>query len=208
MNELCSLPGEADINRLSLKLLQDYYQHNLTPYSYEFELPGNATVNVSFPPAQFCHLLAIEKIMTLEYTNTRRSKHYKGLRGYNNIEQLNLTLNNLNQTPQRPHFRRNENKFLYFHLMHKVIEKPILIDYDPAKVTPTSRIDADFLFHDVLSDTYLHLGVVKKNNSINDYVPRSWFIQPKGDIHIDKFINGQTQIAFKTLHKKEITLPN
>lgn len=202
------LSGVADIHKLSLKLLQDYYKVHLMPYTYKFELSGQTTINLNFPKAQFCHLLAIEKIMTLQYTQTKHAKKYKGTKGYENIENLILTFDSLNKGLHRSYFRRNENKFLFFHLLHKLIEKPVLIDYEPSIVNPSSKIEADFVFYDVISDNYIHLGVVRKNKFANEYVPRSWFIQPKGDKFIDKFVNGQNQINFKKMQKTEIVLPS
>lgn len=207
MDELCSLSGESDIHKLSLKLLQDYYKTNLMPYTYEFELPGDTTIKLNFPKAQFCHLLAIEKIMTLQGKKMKNVKNYKGLKGYNNIENLLLTLDNLNTKPHKSYFRKSENKFLYFHLLHKLIEKPILLDFDQSKVNPSTFIQADLLFYDVMSENYIHLGVINPKKSENNYVPCSFFVEPKGSPCIDKYTDGQAEIIFKTSHKKEILLP-
>jgi hypothetical protein len=208
IDELCGLSDVADIHKLSLKLLQDYYKIHLMPYNYKFELPGEKTINLSFPKAQFCHLLAIEKIMTLQSKNKKNAKNYKGLRGYESIENLTITFDTLKKGPHRSFFIRNENKFVHFHLLHKLIERPTIINYDSSIVTPSTRIEADFVFYDVVSGSYIHLGVVKQNNSLNQYVPRSLFVESKGSKHVDKFVKGQALVNFEKKHKTEIIVPN
>jgi len=206
LEQLNSLSGVTDIHRLSLKLLLDYYEHNLMPYVYEFEIPNNPSIILTFPKAQFCHLLAIEKIMTLHNQNNKNVKQYKGIRGYQNIQNQKITLDIFRKKPHMSIFSKNENKFIYFHLLHKLIEKPKLINYDQTKVTPSTRIDADFVFYDVMSDNYIHLGVVRTGISGNNYVPRSWFIEPKGEPFIDKFVKRQDQIIFTKISKYGATV--
>jgi hypothetical protein len=205
IDSLDALPHAADIRQLSLKLLLEYYEQKLSPYIYQYEVPGKPTIELTFPKAQFCHLLAIEKIMTANKQMRRNSKNYRGILGYENIKNNIITFEIFRNKPYRGTFFRNKNKFTYFHLLPKVIENPILIDFDSSKVDPSTKISADLVFYNVVSGDYLHLAVVKTEEAGNRYRPRSWFIQSKSDPHIDKFIVDQQKITISKISKEIIT---
>lgn len=83
---LMSLFNMEKYMKYDLLVLQKFYIENLSNHSFVFETSVGKIV-IKFDKANFCHLLG------LHYFN----KNYKGIKGWNDIEQKNITHSKLKQ---------------------------------------------------------------------------------------------------------------
>jgi hypothetical protein len=207
VDTLALVSESIKINEISLKLLLDYYEFHLTPYIFKFEVEQMPTIELTFPPAQFCHLLGIEKIMAAGRKHFKDAKEYKGLLGYEKIKNGTLTLETLKKQPHKEFFGKNKRKFTHFHLIPDLLESPELIKFDRSKVNPPTEIEADIVFYNQITNYYLHLGVVKTNEKGNRFVPKSFFVHSKsGASDADRFVVNQDQIKLTQMTKEKLEI--
>lgn len=201
---------KPDITDLSLDLLREYYETYLHPYIYKFEIKNeraksSRTIELRFDKENFCHLLAVEKIM--KYTvNKDDLKQYKGEAGWNNIVNGTITLNLLKKKETKKRFNDNKAKYVFFYLIPKLIESPKAVLYDASKVDGNTQIDCEILFYNNVQKAYVHLGI-EFNEKAGYYRPRTFFVEkitPKKNG--TKYIEHQTEITVTRLDKVEITV--
>ncbi|WP_162932899.1 PBECR4 domain-containing protein [Brevibacillus laterosporus] len=207
VNSLASVNESVKISEISLELLLNYYEFSLTPYIFKYEVEGMPTIELTFPPAQFCHLLAIEKIMTANRKNFKNAREYRGLLGYEKIKNCSITLETLKKPPYNEQFGRNKRKFTNFHLIPNLLEQPELIKFDGSKVNPSTEIRADIVFYNQITNYYLHLGIIKTKEEGNKFVAKSFFVHSKsGTSDGNKFIVNQEKIIITKIIKEKIEI--
>jgi hypothetical protein len=74
------------IDKISLKLLLDYYDTYLAPYEYTYELidgETERTIQLRLDPHRLCHLLGVETVTKAKYSRSfRKRAEYKDHEGY------------------------------------------------------------------------------------------------------------------------------
>ncbi len=183
------------IDQLSLKLLQEYYDHYLYPNKYRFELENSNVMELVFDKENLCHLLGIETIVKRAIPESQHA-NYKGIKGYHNITNETITLEILKRIDKKM-FNSGKDKFIFFFWLHKLVQAPnLLLEY---QATSSTRIICDFMLYDTGIDVIAHLGLVKREEY---YYPRSFFIERISlNNNGEKFITGQTQLKVATTTK-------
>lgn len=183
------------IDQLTVKLLQEYYDHYLYPNKYRYELDDKNVVELVFNKENLCHLLGIETIIQ-KAVPMNQHVNYKGMRGYDNITNGTITFETLKHMDKK-RFKSGKDKFVFFFWLHKLVESPnLLLEY--RSITST-QIVCDFMLYDTDAYVIAHLGVTKDREL---YYPRSFLIERiNHNNNGEKFITGLTKIKVVTSAK-------
>ncbi|AND37816.1 hypothetical protein A361_01105 [Cytobacillus oceanisediminis 2691] len=128
IHQLYNLAQSPKINEISLSLLCDFYDSYLNPYTFQYRVldtsgdkPITFTVNLKFDKENFCHLLAIEKIVQ-RVKNSTELKQFKSLDGWNNVKNGTITIPSLRQKPTKKVFNNNKDKYVFFYILPKLLD--------------------------------------------------------------------------------------
>ena len=164
----------------------------------------NAVINfeLRFDPERLCHLLGIESIARgqVKYNQLRE---YKGKKGWDNIENGTVDFKRL-KTLNKKKFQSVKAKFVYFYLIPDLIEKPLAVKFDGAKVEPLVRIESEVLFYSIYENAVIHLGI-DKDDKEDFYFPRTVFVEKLGDDNVED-IYTVNQIKIDVEKKERIIL--
>ncbi|EPC8419177.1 hypothetical protein EXW45_23845 [Bacillus wiedmannii] len=181
--DLYGLTTNPRINEISLELLCKFYEKYLNPYIFQYEIiddsgekPIASTIELRFDKENFCHLLAIEKIVE-RVKNKQEIEGFKGEEGWNNVKSGEITLSSLRGRPTKKKFDSNKDKYVFFYIIPKLVDKPKAVLYDKEKVRGNvTNIDCEILFHDQQQDATVHLGI-KKDEDLGYYIPKTFFVE-------------------------------
>ncbi|MFX3639874.1 MAG: PBECR4 domain-containing protein [Candidatus Pristimantibacillus sp.] len=168
---LAALTSKPRIDEINLQLLQDFYKTYLNPYRYSFELADGFTLDLDFEEEAFCHLVATESIMK-GAIQERKLKNYRGALGWNGVSNGTITFDHLKEKGNKLNFKNNKAKFVYFHLIPKVLNAANKAVYYKVEV---NRIKCELIIYDVQENAYIHLGLEKTDKGI--YAPRTFLIE-------------------------------
>lgn len=174
VKELYELTEKPNITVISLKLLQDYYETYLKPFKYTYHLGNGQIVELIFEEHRLCHLLGLETIAIGRFgkQNTRRTKPYRGMVGYQKIKDGTHTFSTLKGLSKKM-YNSVKDKFIFFYLIPHIIESPeIVIDYIHDSST---RVQCKIMIFDRLHGVQVHLGI--EIQSDGSYFPRTFLIE-------------------------------
>lgn len=198
--ELKSLTINPRINNISLDLLREYYEMFLYPFEYHYSIRDNKEqyeIKLRFDKENLSHLLGLESIVK-NNLNRKEIKKYKGVQGWDNIKNGDITINSL-KSINKKRFKDGKNKLVFFYLLPRLIESPKAIYFDNSKVNPQTKIQSKILFFNDYDRSILHLGI-EPNDENTYYVPRTFFIERITDTNSGtKYIKDQQMIE---LNKK------
>lgn len=149
--------------QIKLVDIQNYYKSNIYPYTYEISSYNSLKLEFNIQPDNLCHLLfgTVNKGMAKNY------KIYKGLPGYQNIENELITFDNL-----PPTILKYANGRMYdFIEIHRLLTNPkgVIffnknVDCSNSKILnrlnikKCSDIEADFMIYkNINAKKYIHL---------------------------------------------------
>lgn len=189
IHTFAQLTRNPSITDISLKMLQDYYDHYLLNNTYEYHLQDGQTIEVPFKEKDLCHLLGIKKLVE----GTIHSSHlinYYGEKGYQNIKDGTLDFAALRNIGKK-RFNFSKDKWVFFFLVHRMAEAPhnnIFVEFAPKE---GSRVPVKFLVYDVCENAVGHLGI---NYSEDKKV---WFPQSYMTERINQTSDGMSLITGK-----------
>lgn len=189
------------IDQLSLKFLQSYYENQILPYTFVYKCPNSMSIEFSVEKENFCHL-----ILGTIPKGISKASQYKGLAGYEAINNNIVTLNNLPAQPKEfiKNVRKKARGFIYLDTLLDYPTPTIIYNkeiVESGKIpVGESNIDADFLLCKKIGNQNLHLFLknrnVKKDNPIT--VPISFLIQP---VSKSRYLNNQKPLIVLGKHK-------
>ncbi|MFF3925489.1 PBECR4 domain-containing protein [Paenibacillus lactis] len=119
---LSTLSTKPRIDQISLELLRQYYERNLEPNIFIFELDNGIIVNLDFNKEHLCHLLGIEK-MARGAVKYKERYNYFGIAGYNNIRNGIITIQHLKDL-NKGRFNFIKDKLIFFYLLPYIVDSP------------------------------------------------------------------------------------
>jgi len=189
IHDLAVLTKKTKIHEISLKLLVDYYSHYILPNIYQYELDNGQSILVKPHKRNFPHLLSMEKIAASRYgTGNNKLYQYKGNDGYKGANNGKIDFIRL-KSLGRSVFEGNEDKYVFFHFMHKILEAPTAVKYIVKKGT----VELDFIFFNKYDNAIVHLGLVKETNETYS-VPTMFVARYMSASNVWNYINDQTSI--------------
>lgn len=194
--DLYDLKQKPKINDISLNLLCEYYKKYLLPFEYRYTFEDTSRIVVlDFKKENFCHLLGIESVVKKSISKCE-IYNYKGITGWNNIENSLLTFNELKRINKKK-FNSVKAKYVYFYLIPKLIDKPFAVKYNKSKVNPSTDIKCEVLFYNQVQNdnAIVHLGIGKEKD--NCYYPRTFFVEKTKKFSEDKYIRNQDVLIIK-----------
>ena len=194
--ELLRLERNPRINELSLKLLQNFYERYASAFIWQYTLEAECglqqEIELRCGKEQFCHLLGIEKIAK-RHVSSREIRFFRGQQGWSSIHSGQLDMRSLRALDGQA-FRSGKEKFVFFYLLPRILEKPEVVIYDPSKVEPPTNIASSLLFYDAGQSAYVHLGL--DTDDAGFYVPRSFFVEKVTDKHDgQRFVGRQVKVT-------------
>ncbi|AMO87250.1 hypothetical protein B857_01940 [Solibacillus isronensis B3W22] len=183
IQDLFDLENNPRINDISLILLADFYKIYLNPYGYHYnivdnsqEKPKSYNIELRFDTENFCHLLAIEKIMK-RVKNKEEIKSFKSELGWQNVLNGTITLTSLREKATKGIFNSNKDKYIFFYLLPRIIEAPKGVLFDQERVEDgTTRINCEILFYDKYHNAMVHLGI-KYDEELGYHIPQTFFVE-------------------------------
>lgn len=199
VDELYELEKNPKINEISLKLLLDYYDTYLFPYTYRVFTNDEEYITVCFPTDGFCHLLGLETIAKRSVSKGD-IHNYKGNDGFNNVKSLLITFDTLKKLNKKM-FNSVKDKFVFFYLIPKILDSKSAVFYDDS--SSGSNVLSDIMFYDDFINAYVHMGVVKNDGGV--YVPRTFFVE-RITVSNDglRFIKDQKKFDIKKIEVDKI----
>lgn len=152
-----------------LTKLVSFYEEEIKPYNYSYNLMFGTNFNFTFDPSEICHLI----FGTLKNKNIPKASQYKGQAGFDNI--VNGVI-----TTVPPQLRKAyKNKAPAFYHLPQLLRKPTAIYFNPSIVSKGSMgantdIDGDFLLYKEINKKNIHL-FIKWIAKSNKFVPYSLF---------------------------------
>lgn len=192
VDTLVSLPSKPTIDKITLKLLQEYYEKHLLPFTFKYQVKPGEYIELKFNQDNFCHLLGIENIAKQSRGVDPSQYHkYKGSLGYRRIKNGELTKESLKPL-HKIAYNDSKKKMVWFYLVHRLLQSPKAIHFK-TKVNKITSVD--ILFYDKYQNAYVHLGVIT-HAKIKHYVPSTFLIEPiTPSGGGQKFITGQPPIT-------------
>ncbi|MEL6117850.1 PBECR4 domain-containing protein [Photobacterium sp. SP02] len=193
------------IDKISLKLLLDYYDTYLAPYEYTYELTDGQTertIRLHFDPHRLCHLLGVETVAKAKYSRSvRKRAEYKGHEGYRRIKDGRIDFDHLKNLSKgaKTAFKNIKDKLIFFYLVPYVMESTeIMVKFEQVE---NSDIQCEILIFDFHHNTIVHVGIEKENQT-DYYFPRTFLVERITDTkNGKKFIQGQDKIYVNTITK-------
>ena len=96
-------------NRLTTRVLQDFYEHNLTENVYFYALENGDIIRLYFDEEQFCHLIGFSYF------------GYNGIAGWNSLRNKNIVVSRL---PEMQKHKREEIRITNFPKILNILENP------------------------------------------------------------------------------------
>lgn len=189
LNGLLALKTRPAINQIDLPLLQEFYESQLMPYTYAFEISSGDRIILKFEPHRFCHLLGIESVVEKSLHWSKR-KDYKGTPGWDKIKDGTLNFQHLKKVGGKKAFNSKKDKMVFFYLLPKLLESTnTIIKFNKV---PGSNVECELLLYNQLEGVYLHLGIEKEDDG-KSYYPRTFFIERiTANNSGTRFIDGQS----------------
>jgi phage-Barnase-EndoU-ColicinE5/D-RelE like nuclease4 len=200
IHTFAQLNRNPSITDISLKMLQDYYDHYLLNNTYEYHLQDGQVISVPFLEKDMCHLLGIKKLIDGKGgIHPSKYGNYLGVNGYKNIKNGTIDFKHLKKIGGK-RFNFSKDKMVFFFLVHRMAEAPhdkIFVEYEPKE---GSRVSVRFLVYDICETGVGHLGInfdddkqiwfpqsymTERINSSNDGMS---LITGKGTIGVEKVI--------------------
>jgi hypothetical protein len=197
---LSSLTKKPRIDEISLELLRQYYERDLEPYIFIFELDNGIVVNLAFNKEHLCHLLGIEKMAKGAVKYKERYKYF-GHEGYNNIQNGTITIKHLKDL-NKGRFNFIKDKLIFFYLLPYIVDSPeILLDFVTSE--DDSLIEAKLLAYMSTEEAYVHLGIDEDDES-KRFFPKTYLIERINETSDGtKFIKGKS--PFKVVQAQKIS---
>lgn len=186
--DLTTFPSRTMRQQITVSLLAEYYETQLHPTYYNFELSNGVTIQLDFHKEKFCHLIGIGQIAEKRFpSNDPRLFMHKGKRGFQRAKNGNIKLRYLKNLHQHE-YAKQEKKFLFFHFLHTMMESGNLkvANYS---VIANSKITCDFMFHDTYDNALLHLGI-ENDPDTGMFYPKTFFPMYLTDPNFDKYIDS------------------
>lgn len=120
LEQLMARTTKPLISDISLQVLQGLYEQYLLLYSFVYELSNDVKIVLHFEKENFCHLLGLEKMLTGKIA-AKDLKNYKGLDGWNNINNGTIDREHMRSRAGKINFNSLKGKMIYFSAFHRII---------------------------------------------------------------------------------------
>ena len=193
--ELKNLNTNPRINDISLDLLREYYETFLYPFEYHYVIKDDIKqydLELRFDKENLSHLLGLESIVR-KNLNREDTKLYTGINGWNNIQNLSITIDIL-KSINKGNFKNGKDKLIFFYLIPNLITSPKAIYFESSLVEQKTWIKSKIIFYNDYNNSIVHLGI-EPNDEHTYYIPRTLLVEritPKNDG--SKYIKGQQSI--------------
>lgn len=184
VQQLYNLTQKPFIDKISLQLLQEYYETYLNPFSFCYTVSDGNTIELRFLERNFPHLCGLETVAKKRYSKDSMLKRYRGDQGYNRIKSGEIDFQHLKNLHKKT-FLSLKDKLLFFYQIPHIITSPSAI-FRYKKVTG-SNIQCEILIYDLLHGVCSHIGIEKDSSGLF-YIPRTFFIERNSGM---KFIKDQ-----------------
>ena len=135
-------------NRLTTRVLEDFYIDNLIPNTYIYLLNNGEIIHLLFENDQFCHLLGFSYF------------GYNGASGWNLLNKRNIRISNLNNIKNH---KREEIRITNFPKILKILDNPTMYIYKNTDM----RYKADYFAVWDDGRRYYKLGIGTGYNGVN-----------------------------------------
>ena len=193
--ELKEVKIKPKINDITLDVLREYYEYFLYPSIYTYTIirqGGQQEIELRFDIENFCHLLGIESVAR-QAIRQSDLYNYRGDKGWDNIKNGLVDIKHLKKLSKRQ-FSNVKAKYVYFYLIPELLDTPLGVKYDKAKVSISTKIECEILFYNEYNNVVIHLGLEKKTGAVY-YIPRTFFVEKLGkNILADKYVENQERI--------------
>lgn len=183
VKELLAMKDMPEISEVSLQVLQTYYENEILPYKYRYECNNGLTLDFFVEKSEFCHLLlgSVDKLVSDPNT-------YKGVKGYDNIKNNVVTIDNL-PSKIKDSARYRIKSFIFLPLL---LKNPQIIYFN--KHISNTQIPADFLLYKTFEKIKMHFFLKTINNKTGHLACLSFF-HNEGD----KYISNQIKLKVKNV---------
>lgn len=179
------------ISDMDLIELIGFYEKYLCNRLFEYKTDNEEypIINLRFEPNNLCHLLGFQHI----FKGMADNKGYVGQRGYEKIENLEITMDTFKEKNLKRLFKSNKNRLLYFPFIYQIVHNPTAIFFSNNLLN--TRIESEFMFYDKLDSRYLHLAV-DSGKSSPYYFPKT-FVDKKNDV----FVKNQVKLNIVSIRE-------
>lgn len=198
VDSLALHPTKTEMNQITLKLLQKYYEDYLLPYTFIFHLEGgDDPVRLQFKKDHFCHLIGTNHPAQKKYNNNPKMLYqYFGKKGYSKIRQGSITIETLRKLHRSEFDQTTKKKCKHFHFLHRMLDKPNIVK----SINSVGNIVCDFYFFNEFDNSYVHLGIEQEDGQ-HIYFPKTFVIKYVASQTADRFFAGQTPVALVSTQK-------
>lgn len=169
---------------ITLSDIQKYYEFELVPFEFNYELEDGTNINLRFKKEDFCHLVGIHY-----FAPEDKLKHeYRSHLGYSKIENNEITINTLSSN--KGAWGKHKERILNFIHVKEVLVDPKILLFNANVVSGGCNIKCTFVLSKPKNNVVLNLAIDVKTNG-KYYYPVT-FLVTLGSTK-DKFIRGQKQ---------------
>lgn len=166
-----------EISDITLKLYVEFFEENLHGKIYEYKLNNGWNIKLKLDKSRVHHLLGIQHIDNTIDKNTF----------IDDIKDGKVTISMLkDNNGKKRRFNDMKDRILMFSCIYYLLEHCFCF-YVPTGIVPNSRVPADFLLFNLVSEKGLQLAV--KKNKDNEYY-KTMSLMPSRAANNDKYIKG------------------
>ncbi|UOR14176.1 PBECR4 domain-containing protein [Halobacillus amylolyticus] len=204
---LHKLSEKPNISKISMKLLLEYYEEYLKPYSFTYELEDGQVIDLNFEKEHFCHLIGVETVAKNVYRNEAVLKRYKGELGYRRIDDGEITFQHLKNLKHRrsgkSKFKSIKDKLIFFYLIpHALESSEVILEY---KIIHNA-IKCKMLIYDITHGVCVNIGVDEDEDTPGYHFMRTFLIERITQNNDGlKFVSGQPSVFVKKITKTEVS---
>lgn len=194
--QLLDLEVPPKLTDITLKVLQEFYDSELTNRTYTYTLrqhkkKDTVTIKIRFFQENMPHLLAIQKIVPREI-----KYRFEGRKGYESIRDSNITIEKLEAyDEQKPKADKElpkiEKRLTHFYLIPKLMEECSIVKFCSKNVKRGfCQLRSDFILYNEKLGVKLHLGVIDEQGTAY-YVPETFIVSSLRERDRNRLTEGQ-----------------
>lgn len=208
-------PNENDI---SLQLLAEFYEINISNRIYELEMEDGTLLVFSAENYHFPHLIGLHKFIDRTKTHSNRLMHSKKQlkteKGFYNLKNAKITLQDLKSVGgNTKRYNSYKKRILNFPFSYQLLRRSIFLSYDKEKVHKNTHINGDYIFVNDIGNDKLHFFFINcaKEECDAEYdelqnddsvVPITFIVTKKNDL---SFVCDQDVLVIKKIVIKNLT---
>ncbi len=203
--ELLDLEKPPKLENISLKLLQQFYESELTNKLYIYTLRQHKSteimqIKIRFFRENMPHLIGIQKVVppNMKY-------RFQGALGFVGIKEGKITIEKLKSyDAQRKQNERVmpqiENRLTHLYLLPSLMEECNIVKFSSKTVKQGyCQIRSDFILYNEKVGVKIHLGVIRENDT-EYYVPETFIVSSLRTRDRNRLTEGQIFMNVVGLH--------